>query len=295
MAQRFEGHNLEEALTQAATSFGVERYRLTYHVVLEKRGFLGGMKRVVIEAEPNEDAAAPQSPVTQARSVGAAAPGPAASEAGAATRDRESRPRAEGRDRGGRSRRGRGERSDRGGERHDQHHEIDQSEVQVEVPDQEPQSEIAAAVHAWIEKVLGLAKVEVQVRSSENETQIALKIYGRDSSRLTEHDGEMLDALQVLANRALVGRKTEKDIEIDCSAFKERRVEELGERARATADRVRLDGREQLLPAMSPIERRIIHLALQDDRDVTTESRGDGFYKRVAIIKRPPAEQSSES
>jgi hypothetical protein len=30
-----------------------------------------------------------------------------------------------------------------------------------------------------------------------------------------------------------------------------------------------------------------VHLALQDDREVTTVSRGDGFYKRVAIILRP--------
>ena len=59
MGQRFEGHNLEEALNNAATAFSVERYQLTYHVVLEKRGFLGGMKRVVIEAEVNEDASAP--------------------------------------------------------------------------------------------------------------------------------------------------------------------------------------------------------------------------------------------
>ena len=43
---------------------------------------------------------------------------------------------------------------------------------------------------------------------------------------------------------------------------------------------------------MRPIERRIVHLALQDDADVTTESRGDGFYKRVAIMLRERAEQS---
>jgi spoIIIJ-associated protein len=162
------------------------------------------------------------------------------------------------------------------------------------VPEQGPQSEIAAAVRTWAQQVLSLAKLDVEIRSSETEEQIQLKLYGRDAYRLTDHHGELLDALQVLANKAMAGRKTEKDIEVDCAAFKERRIEELGEKARATADRVRRDGREQLLPAMSPIERRIVHLALQDDQDVTTESRGDGFYKRVAIIPRPAA-QSSES
>jgi len=65
MAQRFEGRNIDEALTSAAGALGVERYRLLYHVVLEKRGFLGGMKRVVIEAEVNDQASdAPQASVT---------------------------------------------------------------------------------------------------------------------------------------------------------------------------------------------------------------------------------------
>ena len=58
--QRFEGKNLEEALNSAAQTFSVERYQLTYHVLLEKRGFLGGMKRVVIEAEVNMGAAEPE-------------------------------------------------------------------------------------------------------------------------------------------------------------------------------------------------------------------------------------------
>lgn len=277
MGQRFEGHNLEEALNNAATAFGVERYRLTYHVVLEKRGFLGGMKRVVIEAEVNEDASAPAAP----------SPLPLAGESGP-ERSGGGRVRAEGRERG----RGRGRKPR--GERHERPVEAEEPEMNVEAPEQGPETEVASAARTWAEKVLALAKLDAQVRSTENDEQVSLKIYGRDSNRLTEHNGELLDALQVLANKALVGRKTEKDIEIDCAAFKERRVKELGERARATADRVRRERREELLPAMSPIERRIVHLALQDDREVTTESRGDGFYKRVAIILRS-AEQSSES
>ncbi|MFZ2489882.1 MAG: Jag N-terminal domain-containing protein, partial [Thermoanaerobaculia bacterium] len=66
MSQRFEGRNLEEALTSASAAFGAERTQITYHVLLEKRGFLGGMKRVVIEAELNEQAAPPPAPLEPA-------------------------------------------------------------------------------------------------------------------------------------------------------------------------------------------------------------------------------------
>jgi predicted RNA-binding protein Jag len=45
---------------------------------------------------------------------------------------------------------------------------------------------------------------------------------------------------------------------------------------------------------MTPIERRIVHIALQDDADVTTESRGDGFYKRVAIVRRADVQQPAQ-
>jgi predicted RNA-binding protein Jag len=96
----------------------------------------------------------------------------------------------------------------------------------------------------------------------------------------------------VLANKALVGRKVEKEIELDCEEFKGHREEDLGRRAREVADRVRRGGREELLPAMSPIERRIVHIALREDPDVTTDSRGEGFYKRIAIIPRPPESEA---
>ena len=108
--------------------------------------------------------------------------------------------------------------------------------------------------------------------------------------RMIDRHGELLDALQVLANKSLTGRKVEKDIELDCENFKGQRIEDLEQRAREIADRVRKDGREFLLPAMSPIERRIVHMALREDADVTTESRGEGFFKRVAIIRRAATE-----
>jgi spoIIIJ-associated protein len=304
MSQRFEGHNLEEALTQASQTLGVERWQLTYHVLLEKRGFLGGVKRVVIEAEVNREAAAP---AAAAPAVPATTP---AAEA-APSRAPSSEPRGAGgggggRGRGGRGGRERGPRSDdRGGERRggrgrrgggggggnrDELRSGDFEQFFAEVPEQGPESDAARVVREWCESVIFLSRLDLVVRTEEKDEQIILRLYGADSRRLIEHHGELLDAIQVLANKALTGRKIEKEIELDCEAFKDKRVEELGAQAREVADRVRRGGREELLPAMTPIERRIVHIALRDDEHVTTESRGDGFYKRVAIVLRPAGE-----
>ena len=155
-----------------------------------------------------------------------------------------------------------------------------------EIPTQGPESEQAAGVRAWYERLLQLSKLQLEIRTEENETQVIVRLFGADARLLTEQHGELLDAIQVLGNKALVGRNLEKEIELNCEAFKERRAEQLAETAREVAERVRAGGREQLLPSMTPIERRIVHLALQEDADVTTESRGDGFYKRVAIVAR---------
>ncbi|HEX8173225.1 MAG TPA: R3H domain-containing nucleic acid-binding protein [Thermoanaerobaculia bacterium] len=297
MSQRFEGNNLEDALNSAATTLGVSRWQLTYHVLLEKRGFLGGVKRVVIEADVNVDAAPPAAPV---------APAPPPLEAREPVEARAPRaPRAGGggggRSRGG-SRGGDRERSPRGGRGRRGGGRREESDLQpgdfeqflADVPEQGSESDAARSVREWCEDVIALGRLDLVVRTEENDAQIRVRLYGPDSKRLVEHHGELLDAIQVLANKALVGRKSEKDIELDCETFKDRRLEELGQRAREAADRVRREGGEELLPAMTPIERRIVHLALQDDADVTTESRGDGFYKRVAIIPRPAAAPPAE-
>jgi predicted RNA-binding protein Jag len=288
MAQRFEGKSVDEALTMAAEAFGVERVQLTYHVVLEKRGFLGGFKSVVVEAEVNQPTVASPAQGSSTASVPSGQGAPAR-RAGGGGRGRGGRDRGRGRggdqrDRGGRS----GGNRDRGPRREhqDDFQTGDFERFAGEIPEQGPESEQAGVVRAWCAKVLELAKLQLEIRTEENETQIIVRLFGSDAPLLTEQHGELLDAIQVLSNKALVGNKVEKEIELNCEAFKERRAEQLAEKARDLAEEVRASGREQLLPAMTPIERRIVHLTLEADADVTTESRGDGFYKRVALVKR---------
>ncbi|HEV7570774.1 MAG TPA: R3H domain-containing nucleic acid-binding protein [Thermoanaerobaculia bacterium] len=285
MAQRFEGKNLDEALTMASEAFGVDRVQLTYHVVLEKKGFLGGIKHVVVEAEVNERPIA-----ASVQEAAAPAPGAARRPGGGGGRGRGNRDRGRGGNGGDRGRRsGGGNRAPRR-ETADDFQTGDFERFAGDIPEQGPESEQAGVVRAWYGRVIALAKLQLEIRTEENETQVIVRLFGGDARLLTEEHGELLDALQVLGNKAMTGRKVEKEIELNCEAFKERRAEQLAEKAKELADLVRSSGREQLLPAMTPIERRIVHLALQEDADVTTESRGDGFYKRVAVVMRGAAE-----
>lgn len=278
MSQQFEGRNLEEALDNAAKGLAVERYMVSYQVVAEKRGFLGGMKRVVIDAEVNDDAGnvGPRAEVVRPPSE------PLTMHSSLPSQGREERPRREGRG-GGRNRKGRGDRDRQPSERP---RPAVRAAFEEEIPPQQEQSEQAAAVARWCEELLDLAELPFAVRTDESEESINIRLFGPDDERLLARGGEVIDAIQILANKALSGRSVEKMVELDFRDFKSKRNEELSAKARELADRVRSEGGEQLLGAMNPIERRIVHLALRDDADVSTESRGDGFYKRVAIVRR---------
>jgi predicted RNA-binding protein Jag len=289
MAQRFEGKNLDEALTMASEALGVERVQLTYHVVAEKRGFLGGFKHVVVEAEINHPA--DEKPAAQQQTSSASGQGQRRPSGGGGGRGRGGRDRGRGRGGDGRGRSADGNRGHGPRREHEDDFQTgDFERFAGEIPAQGPESEQAGVVRAWYTQVIELATLQLEIRTEENETQIVVRLFGGDARLLTEHHGELLDAIQVLGNKAMVGRKVEKEIELNCEAFKERRAEQLAEKAKELADRVRSTGREQLLPAMTPIERRIVHLTLQEDADVTTDSRGEGFYKRVAIVMREKAE-----
>jgi len=278
MSQRFEGRNLDEALDNAAKGLAVERYMVSYQVVMEKRGFLGGMKRVVIDAEVNDNAGnvGPRAEVVRPPSE------PLTMHSSRAPQGSGERPRREGPGRGG-PRKGRGDRERGATERP---RSPSRPAFEEEIPPQAAQSDQARAAGTWCAELLDLAELPFAVRTDETEESINIRLFGGDDERLLARGGEVIDALQIIVNKALTGRTVEKMIELDFRDFKSRRNEELSQRARQLADRVRAEGREQLLPAMNPIERRIVHVALRDDADVATESRGDGFYKRVAIIRR---------
>ena len=101
--------------------------------------------------------------------------------------------------------------------------------------------------------------------------------------------GETLNALQLIAGLA-INKKLENKVRLilDAEGYRERREETLRRLARRLTERVRRTRSEVTLEPMTPSERRVIHMALQDDPWVETHSSGEEPYRKVIISPRRP-------
>jgi spoIIIJ-associated protein len=143
--------------------------------------------------------------------------------------------------------------------------------------------EAAAAVEATLTELLSAAGFLLEVRRRGAE-ELVFELIGDDVEPLLANEGEGLQGLEVLTGR-IAGKGLGRPIHprLDAEGFRARRREALEQLARRTADQAKKTQRTQLLPPLSPGERRLVHLALAADPEVETESEGDGFLKRVAV------------
>jgi spoIIIJ-associated protein len=128
----------------------------------------------------------------------------------------------------------------------------------------------------------------VQVRST-NPLTLNIQGINENLGLLIGRRGETLSALQLLVS-LIVGHRTKHRmrITIDAENYRERREENLRSLALRVAQQVRNYRRSIALEAMPPHERRIVHIALSDSKDISTESIGEGDERRVVIsLKRP--------
>jgi spoIIIJ-associated protein len=121
--------------------------------------------------------------------------------------------------------------------------------------------------------------------ADEEEVPWVLQIRGRDLGVLIGRRGETLAALQYIT-RLIASRELQRrsNIVLDVEGYKSRREQMLRRLAQRMADQAVQIGRTVTLEPMPPYERRIVHLALRDHPQVTTESIGEGEHRKVTII-----------
>lgn len=147
-------------------------------------------------------------------------------------------------------------------------------------------------VQEVVGRFIRLWKLDLQARVKGSGDRVEVYLSGRDQDYLLERKGAALLSLQLILGKmlfknGLLGRK----LQVDCGGYRQRREQELQQIAERYADKVKQLREDCYLSPLNPYERRIVHLALLEDEQVTTVSEGEGYLKKIRITLREPEAQ----
>jgi len=138
-----------------------------------------------------------------------------------------------------------------------------------------------------VQRMINLITDDAKVNSEADRDKLLLKVSGGNSGILIGRKGQTLEAMQFLADK-IVNRKSEARVrvKVDIEGYMEARKTNLVQLAHKMADKAKKTGRPATINQMSGQDRRIIHLTLKEDPRVRTQSKGDGYYRRLIILPK---------
>ena len=254
---RFEGKTEADAVEAAAQAIGVASGELKYRVVRDEKSFWGGR---VVEIELEEPRRA------ESREARAEAPEEGEKTASGPEVELSRPPVAPRPPRQAASREPRDE--------------------NTKAPEGAMDEEAFSTVETTLTELLSAAGFFVEIRRRAG-AEMLFELIGDDVEPLLAGGGEGLSGLEVLTGR-IASKQLARPVypRLDAEGFRAHQRQSLEELALASAEEAKRTRRPQLLPPLSPAERRLIHLALAEDPEVETQSEGDGFLKRVAVRLR---------
>jgi spoIIIJ-associated protein len=155
------------------------------------------------------------------------------------------------------------------------------------IPVDIPEKDVVKVVTEILDTLLGLLGVTGEVEVISDEIPLDLNIKGEDLGILIGRRGQTLASLEYITKLMVVGRlKTWIPLTVDVAGYKKRRRDSLQRLALYLAEQVISRRRAITMEPMPADERRIIHLTLADNPDVTTQSIGEGEGRKVVILPR---------
>jgi spoIIIJ-associated protein len=144
--------------------------------------------------------------------------------------------------------------------------------------------ETCQQAEVFLTELLGDMRFDLKVTSEWTDEGCLLNLKGDDVHYLLSENGEMLDAFEVILFQ-IFGRSLDRSHRFVCDAdgFRRTRKAELQAMARFAAQNVRKSGRPFTFGKLNSTERRVIHLTLQVEEDLVTESVGDGRDRRLQV------------
>ncbi|MEX2012880.1 MAG: R3H domain-containing nucleic acid-binding protein [Candidatus Levyibacteriota bacterium] len=135
------------------------------------------------------------------------------------------------------------------------------------------------------DKLFEMLQIEGTVVVEEAEEGASVVLSTEESGIVIGHHGETLEALQLVLSLVVAKEFGEfVRIALEVGDYRKSREEYVRNLATSSKERAISEGREITLPTLKSWERRVIHLMFQDDKEVTSESVGEG-KERVLVVK----------
>jgi spoIIIJ-associated protein len=139
------------------------------------------------------------------------------------------------------------------------------------------------AVLEIVDAIGRAAGVELVADLKPERNGLRVRLSGPGHEMLLAHGARGLKALDQLLQRSFYHCATPKRVVLECEGYSEQREQELRDLAKELAAGVRQDGQLRMAPPLNSYERRLVHLALEDEAGVRSYSEGEGAGRRLVI------------
>jgi spoIIIJ-associated protein len=144
--------------------------------------------------------------------------------------------------------------------------------------------DVHARVAAFMKDVLAAMGLPLAVQVNDTPDAIRIDLSGEGGEVLLRRKAEALDALQQIVNTGFRrDLDDDRSFVVDCMGFRRAREAELREMARFMMQKAKSSGAPQEMGPLNPYARRLVHLTVAEDPEVSSESIGDAFLKTVII------------
>jgi spoIIIJ-associated protein len=144
--------------------------------------------------------------------------------------------------------------------------------------------DVQARVAGFMKEVLAAMGLSLDVRVQDTPDGIRIDLTGDGGEVLLRRKAEALEALQQIVNTGFRRDLTDdRSFVVDCMGYRRAKDAELREMARFLMQKAKSSGTAQEMGPLNPYARRIVHLTVAEDPEVTSESIGDAFLKTVII------------
>jgi spoIIIJ-associated protein len=142
-------------------------------------------------------------------------------------------------------------------------------------------------VSEFMQKTLGAMGVPLEIAIVDGPDSVRVELSGEGGELLLRRKAEALDALQHIVNTAFRRElKDERSFVVDCLDYRKAKDAELKQMARVVMEKAKSTGTPQEMGPLNPYARRLVHMTVAEDAQMSSESIGDAFLKTVIISVR---------